>query len=320
MNKEIGGYFELETFPGEQYHKNAIALNCGRGCIKYLTELREIKKVWIPDFMCDSVPNAFRSMGVEVKTYRINEKFLPEYGFGLRDGEWLFLADYYGQLEKEDIEFAKEYSKGNLIVDETQGFFNEPCEGVDTFYSCRKWFGVANGAFLVTGDGKRLERTLDRDESHNRMLHVLGRYERPASEFYEDAAANNDFFEDEPAKGMSLITENLLRAIDYENVIDIRRKNWNILSEKLADINQLKLKNPHVPFMYPLLVNGADDIRKQLIKEKIYVPVLWPNVIEYMTWDSVAHKFAETILPLPVDQRYSPDDMEYMAEELIEIL
>ena len=322
MVREIGGYLELETFSGEQYHQNAIALNCGRGCIKYLVELRHIKKIWIPDYICDSVSNAFKSMGTETKVYHINERFLPDYNFKISEGEWLFLNDYYGQLNFENIRIAKKIANDRLIVDETQGFFNEAYEGVDTFYSCRKWFGVSDGAFLVTGDRNQLERVLDRDESHKRMIHVLGRYERTATEYYEQACKNNDFFDNEPAKQMSWITDNLLRAVDYDEVIKRRCENWDYLAELLCENNYLRLNKPVVPFMYPLLVNKnyAKGIRIIMAKKKIYIPVLWPNVGQKYGDDHVAGGYADAILPLPVDQRYGKKEMRYIGEIIKHLL
>ncbi len=41
----------------------------------------------------------------------------------------------------------------------------------------------------------------------------------------------------------------------------------------------------------------------------MYVPTLWPNVLNETEKTSLEYKFAENILPLPVDQRYSEDDI-----------
>ena len=290
--REIGGYFELETFSGEHYHKDAIALNCGRGCIRYLIELRGIKKIWIPDYICDSVSNTFLDSGVKVLTYRIKEDFLPDYSFEVKGDEWLFLCDYYGQLTDRDIEFAKVFSHDRIICDETQNFFRKPCKGVDTIYSCRKWFGVADGGYLITGDGAKLDRDIPIDESHTRMSFVLGRYERTATEFFEESKKNNDFFDREPAKRMSLITGNILRAIDYKKVADRRIDNWDYLKSKIGDQNLLQLKKPDVPFMYPFMVSDAGDIRENLANEGIYMPILWPNVLKEAEQFQMSYKLA----------------------------
>lgn len=55
-------------------------------------------------------------------------------------------------------------------------------------------------------------------------------------------------------------------------------------------------------------------VRKRLQKEKIYIPTLWPNVLEDCTEDSLEYRYAADILPIPVDQRYDEADMKYLAE------
>lgn len=312
----IGGYLELERFCGEPYHKDAVALNCGRGALAYEIELRGIHRVWLPDFMCDSVPSLFAREGVEIRTYTIGEDLLPEYGFGIASGEWMLLCDYYGQLRQEGVSQALEASGGRLVVDETQGFFRRPWEGADTCYSCRKWFGVSDGGYLATSDGAQLARELTRDESHARMAHVLGRAERPSSEFYADASANNESFADEPARLMSPITEDLLRGVDYEAVRQARLANWDRLDAVLGDSNQLALRRPEGPFMYPYLVDDTDGVRQRMAAEGVFVPTLWPNVLDDCLPDTIAYRYAKNILPLPIDQRYGAEEMDKVLEVL----
>lgn len=317
--REIGGYLELERFPGRAYHEGVVALNSGRGCLAYLAELRGIRAMWVPDYMCGCVPAYLSKIGVEVLTYRVGKGMLPDYGsLEVSDGEWMLLADYYGQLREGDVARALEASGGRLVVDETQGFFREPWEGADTFYTCRKWFGVADGAYLATSDGARLGGELPRDESHARMGFVLGRFERPASEFFAEASSNNDVFAEEPAKLMSPITENLLRAVDYGAARARSNANWDVLDEALSDINALELRKPGGAFMYPLMVDGAQGIRKKLIQAKIYIPCLWPDVGDDA--GRLAKSLSFDVLPLPVDQRYGKDEMVRILEVLRECL
>ena len=42
--KEIGGYIELDTYTGKEYHEDAVALNCGRNALIYLIRAKRIKK------------------------------------------------------------------------------------------------------------------------------------------------------------------------------------------------------------------------------------------------------------------------------------
>ena len=318
MCKEIGGYFEFERFSGEPLHRDLIALNSGRGCISYLVELRGIKTIWIPDWMCDSVSGRFVQEGVHVKAYQIGEDFLPVYDFALAQDEWLLLMDYYGQLTADDVELARNKSNGKLIVDETQGFFRAPWDSCDTTYTCRKWFGVSDGGYVSTFDGTRLERELPIDESFDRMGFVLGRFERSSGDFFEQAQKNNDFFDHEPAKTMSPLTSNILRVVDYRAVKDAREHNWDHLARYLSATNRIDLRKPVGPFMYPLMVDDGERVKRYLIKNKVFVPTLWPNVLTDTSEDSWAHRFTQNIVSLPIDQRYDDQDMERILSVLDE--
>ena len=312
--REIGGYFGLERPDRPHYHADAIALNCGRGALMYIAEMRRVRRIWVPDYMCDSVPHAFRRAGAEVLTYRIGWDFLPVYDFKPLVGDWMLLADCFGQLDRAAVDEAFAFSGGRLIVDETQGFFVPAWEGCDTVWSCRKWFGVPDGAYAATSDGARLSRALPVDQSRGRMGFVLGRAERPAGEFFAEASANNELFDGEPVKVMSPVTDSLMRAVDCEGARARRAANWRLLDAALAGVNALSLREPCGPFMYPLLVDDGPALKRRLIERGIFVPILWPNVLDEAPEGSVAHRYARDIVPLPLDQRYGAEEMEYILD------
>lgn len=321
MRREIGGYLELERFGAPMLHEGDIALNCGRACLEYLIELRRIRRIWLPDFLCSSVPDLCRKADVEVRTYRIGKGFRPVYDFHVAGCEWLYLVDYYGQLTQADVDAAFEAGGGRLIVDESQGYYREPWDCADTLYTCRKWFGVADGAFLHTGDGTRLDRELLRSESFDKMGFVMGRFERSAGEFFAEAKLNNARFADEAMARMSVLTENLLRAIDYESAKARRVENWRILDESFGAVNRIKeLAKPEAPFMYPYMVGDAKDVRRKMAAEGVFIPTLWPNVLDDLGVGSTALDHSKNILPLPVDQRYGTEEIEYLVGVLRSVL
>ena len=315
--REIGGYIELETYHLPMLHEDAIALNCGRNCLAYLFKSRGIKKLKVPYFICNSIFNVCDREGVQKVYYHIDSSFRPVSDLTLESDEWLYLVNLYGQLCNDEIkEYVEKYDR--VIVDQANDYFIEPLPGVDTFYTCRKWFGVADGAFLYTD--KPLAEEFPQSESYDRMEFLLGRYERTANEFYAGYNANNKYFIDQPIKQMSKLTRNLLHGIDYQYVEKRRRENFRYLRERFGSINQLKLKDGL--FMYPLMVKNGEALRKNLQAEKIYIPTLWPTVFEVAEKKGIEYQMAENILPLPIDQRYGIDDMEYMSlriEKLLEV-
>lgn len=315
--KEIGGYFGFEKFSGKEYHSDAVPLNNGRNALYYLIKVKKIKKIYIPFYLCDSVSDLLENKGCDFEYYKIQSDFWPDIDKNMGENEYLYVVNYYGQLSDGSIrELKSRY--GNIIIDNIQAFFNRPLEGVDTIYSCRKYFGVPDGAYLATD--KRMDDELAKDISKNRMTHILGRFEGEASKYYDDYKEINSLYSEEPLKTMSNLTQNILRAIDYNQVRITRDNNYEFLEKKLGKINKLHLSTPPGPFAYPFYIENGIEIRKRLALKKIYIPTLWPNVLSSNNEETIEFQYAANILPLPCDQRYNLEDMKYMAELLKENL
>lgn len=314
--REYGGFIEFEYFHGREYHEGGIALNSGRHCVEYLIRAKDIQKIYMPYFMCDSVSALCAKLGVEVSYYRIDGYFRPLFDQKLNLGEWFYIVNFYGQISNKLLmEFKNKYDR--VIVDHAQAFFRKPLAGVDTCYTCRKFFGVADGGYLYTDQA--LTEELSQDCSYDRMTFLLGRMEKSANEFYNQYVENNKMFATEPLKRMSKLTQNLMRGIDYERVRKIRSENFCYLHSKLEGINQLELTVPDGAFMYPLYIENGAQVRKALQQKKIYIPTLWPDVLKLCREGEWEYDMAKNILPLPVDQRYKKTDMEIILQVLMSI-
>jgi hypothetical protein len=51
-------------------------------------------------------------------------------------------------------------------------------------------------------------------------------------------------------------------------------------------------------------------LRQRLIDADIFVATYWPNVRDWCEPDSAECRLAESLLPLPIDQRYDDNDMQ----------
>lgn len=311
--KEIGGYFGLEKFANNQYYKDLIPLNSARNALVYLLKAKKIRKVYIPYFLCDSVEEVCKREGCEYDFYHISPEFLPIFEKKLLSDEYMYVVNYFGQIDKDTIcSMAKKYE--NIIIDNVQAFFQHPVKGVDTIYSCRKFFGVPDGAYLSTDTYLGYE--IPRDVSMDRMKHVLGRCDgESASCYYDDFRFNDDLLKKIELKSMSRLTANILGGIDYKTICKKREENFAYLDKQLNKYNKLKLTKPSGPYAYPFYCENGMEIKRKLSEKKIFVATLWPNVLNME--NCVEKDYAENILPLPVDQRYDENDMQYIIEEVL---
>ena len=116
--KEIGGYIELDTYTGKMLYEDGIKLNCGRNALAYLIKAKNIKKIYMPKFMCDSNDKVLFDNGVEIIYYDIGLDFKPI--IKSWDG-WLYVVNYYGQLSND---YLKMLGK-NIIIDNAQAYFQK---------------------------------------------------------------------------------------------------------------------------------------------------------------------------------------------------
>ena len=313
--KEIGGYFEMEELPGEEYYPDLLHLNLGRTALQYLLDRRGCQEIFLPYYLCDSVIDACRNSSAKVSFYSVNEELMPEID-ELPEGAWLYLVNYYGQLTDEQIRFfQKKYQR--IIVDQTHAFYQRPVEHVDTIYSPRKFFGLPDGAYLAAD--LLTEDDLPMDFSTERMEHVLGRYEKGGNAYYSVMLKNAETFHSREIRRMSRLTQNLLRGIDYSGSAQRRKENYRTLSSFLDASNPLPFREPSVPLCYPYYTPNGLEIRKKLAEKKIYVPVNWKNVVNEMPKDSTEYRYAANILPLPCAQRYTTSDMERVAAAVLRL-
>jgi len=310
----IGGYFELELRKGEEYHKEAIRLNSGRNAFEYILRARGFKKVYLPLFTCDVMLEPINKLKLEFELYHINEHFEPLFDFNrLGDKDTFIYTNYFG-INNKVVQGLVNICP-NLIVDNSQAFFEMPVKEIDTFYSPRKFFGVPDGAYLYTDAS--LNSEFDVDKSLDRLSHLLGRIENGAEESYTFFLQNDKSLVGQPIKFMSNFTQNILKSIDYETIAKTRTDNFNCLHNALGSLNVLEFYNDEwsAPMVYPFL-SYTGNLRSHLIDNKIYVSQYWPNVLEWSMSDDLEYKFAKYILPLPVDQRYGEIEMKRIIELL----
>jgi hypothetical protein len=209
-----------------------------------------------------------------------------------------------------------EYSK-QLIVDNAQAFCAEPIDGIDTFYSVRKFFGVPDGAYLYTD--KPLQLEFEQDCSYERMSHLLKRIDLSPEAGYQDFRTNEELLCNQEIKRMSRLTEALLCGIDYESVKRKRRENYAFLENALKDSNliHLKMEDECVPMVYPYLSDDGFSLKKKLIDYNLFVATYWPNVFEWCEEEEREFVLAINCCFLPIDQRYGKEEMERIIDLII---
>lgn len=308
----IGGYFSLELPQREEYHKDALRLNTGRNCLEYILRARKYDRVYLPYYTCDVVLEPFKKLNLSYEFYHINLHLELNDTISLKENEALLYTNYFGLKQRYVEQLAKKYGS-RLIVDNTQAFYAKPLKGIDTFYTCRKFFGVPDGAYLYCD--KEFDEEIEQDYSYDRVAHLLKRIDLSAEDGFKDFRRVDDGLDNQPIRKMSKLAHRMMQSIDYETASQRRRANYQMLHDALGKENNIELpmEDDAVPMVYPYLV-PVEGLRENLIENKIFVARYWPNVLDWAKPDDHEYPLAYQMQPLPIDQRYGKEEMKRIID------
>lgn len=313
-HKPIGGYLPLEISRGRAFHPDALALASARNCIEYILQAKGYKAAYLPHYCCGALVEPFKSQGIEIRYYHIVDSFAPTSLPELSPDEVFLYVNYFGINTRNAREIAQRYGE-QTIIDNSQAFFAAHIPGVDTVYSARKFFGMADGAYLYTD--RLLDAELPIDSSYNRMSHLLKRVDLGAEAGYADFSANEDFLCHRGVMRMSRLTYLILSGVDYTDVAKRRRENFQFLHKSLGPVNKLSvnLEENEVPLAYPFM---TDDpcLRAKLIEQKIFVPQYWKFCDSAAEQTPFEAGLRSNMCALPLSQDCDLDDMQIIINTI----
>lgn len=345
MTRAIGSDFHLP--PGlltarkkKNLPTDRTFLASGRACLKVIITAEELagKTVLLPAYLCDSVLLPFKEKKVKMVFYRVNHQLIIDQKdlfekIKKEKPDAVVIIHYFGWIQPRVETIIKRMRKQSpncvVIEDLVQSYLTsyQP-RGDYWFNSYRKFLPVADGAF-VTGK-KKVGEPAESAASGVRLMAMLLKnmpgmksLARRLFQTYEHRGVNRGI------SSMSWFSRYIIKRVDENAVKNIRRKNYQHLARLLTkeagketDIPVLFPKLPEgvCPLGLPVIVKDRDAVRRRLIQQKIYCPVHWdlPTDISKKKFP-VSHVVSEHIFTIPIDQRYTKEDMERIARCLKKI-
>lgn len=317
--EEIGGYFGLELpFHGDAF-PDAIKFQSGRAALRAALESAGIERVMLPAYICDSVIQAVVDAGAVVETYRLDDQLYPKsLPASLTEKSALLYVNYFGLCAANVTRLCQDFPSNQLIIDNSQALFAQSADVLATIYSPRKFVGVPDGGLLATD--LRINMPVDEDRgSLLRMRHLLLRLAYTAQEGYSDYLETEKSLENTQPLRMSQLTKRILASIDMPLVRRSRRENFLALANRLGKYNATawELDAESVPLCYPLVIgDDVQQLKKCLAGKGIYIPTYWPDAQKRVP-DGIEHRLINCCFAIPCDQRYSLDQMSFLADEII---
>lgn len=322
--KEYGGFLPLELDIKKAYYNEnnypIVKVNSGRSALYCALKMAKPDEIYVPHYICRTVYDVIKKMNIPMIQYHINQDMMP--ASQIPEDAWVIIVNYFGMLDNLVKGFVENHHK--VIIDNTQAFFSKPImkSNIYNIYSCRKFIGVADGGYLISKNINNIDIDLNLAFSTScyHSSHLFISRELGTNIAYALNKDNESILSTEFAY-MSNLTEDILKAANYEKIIQRRLNNWEILQNRFSAVNLLShiTDTTCIGYMYPLLIEK--DIRELLIENNIYIPCLWKEIIqddEYKnTWEYYLSKY---LIPLPVDQRYGLDDMKKISNTVLEFM
>ncbi len=353
IRKEIGSNFELcpqtkiDTSAKFDINKliqgsDSVLLSTGRSGISLVLDEIEyrrpdtIKKALIPSFTCDTVIEPFIQKGYEIYTYTVDSS-LNVNTAQFRDlikntGARLVLVHrYFGFDTLPDFDdIICEFRTGGVIFieDKTQSLYGDfPLLSADYFIgSLRKWDALPDGGYAVCKEGTFHKKPSEYD---GELMEKKIKASKLKYEYLNSGIGEKKVFLDEFAEAEMLLSnqkqnylispmsEYIQSSMDVEFMKVARRKNYRYVYDRIKDILKIltpELSDSDVPLYLALSVDDRAGLQSHLRDNFIYAPVLWPKPSNHPDKNCTAEWIYDTVICLPIDQRYNLDDMKRMTD------
>jgi dTDP-4-amino-4,6-dideoxygalactose transaminase len=336
-------------------HGRTLWLNSGRAGLKWAVRtLRSLESnrsiCLLPAYLCPSVLQPFVEVGAEIEFYRVDHNLQICWDDLLErinsDTLAVLIIHYFG-IPQPPIIFDQLRAVAPdvyIIEDLTHAWLSQSLkddfggrQGAITIYSPRKFFPVPDAGIVVvdadkidldaevssTNWGFTLRRTIGLifrwlfSKSESEMINCLAFYLLHDAERKLDAEI--------AVSESSWISRRIMSNIDFYAAAAARRRNYAALDAMLQTHEGLVrpfykcLPVDVTPLGYPILCKKRDRLKDFLIQQHVYPPIHWVLPSDKRIAEFVhLVELSRDIMTLPIDQRYSLEDMRYISDCLKE--
>lgn len=308
---------------------NCIYTDSGRSALKLVS--KNLNEVLLPEFTCESVSDCFNKD--KLKFYSIDEYCaidLESLKNNITENtDCIFIMHYFGVLQNEETlsEIRRLADEHNIMIieDTTHSIFSKTSTiGDYMIASIRKWMPISLGGVLYSKnklpDVDGIKKSSDNDRLYGMTLKNLFLNDiLDCNSTYRNIFSNSEKNLDnkEEVELMSDLNRFIISCFDINDLKSKRKSNYEYILEKMKDsgIKPIaSVTNDECPFVFPIRVINRNDFRIYLMENNIYCAVHWPFDGLKKEERKMAEYNAETLISLPVDQRYDKEEMDYLIK------
>lgn len=336
---EFGSDFHACSYPAREWlawsveWKNLYA--SGRQALQHLVatvgQLEGWKRLWVPAYYCGESLEYVK--GIEIARYPLLPSETPRFErlnevCRFREGDVLMLVNFFGMHKGVDV---SEWDV-TVIEDHTHDIASDWARSSSAewcFASLRKQLPVADGGVLWSPVGNACPAmpAMEAEAAYaavanrrNEAMQLKGRYlageNVDKSEFLSLFSETEEAFASLPISAPCEATLTTIRQLDIHAWRELKARNLEYIKTllSLAKCEIVDSATFSLLLKFPCK-EARDAARRELIAKCVYGAVLWPDV--YGSHDgSPERQWADCMLSLHVDGRYTLEDMAVLAEIL----
>ena len=313
----------------------AVALDCKK---------EENPVLLMPAYCCWSMSAPFEKAGWRVIYYRLNQDLtvdLPYLDMLLEKyhPSAVLTMNFFGIAPtRQVISRVKEFNPNISLIEDfshctfsIKGMFDER---IDYYVSSiRKSVGVCDGSVVLSREKLSVKvnaYTGGFTDSRVNAQTLKGQYvfsksEETKATFLSILRNGEEILNQfDAVHAMSHIADRMLGQINGESIAYARRENMkhmvSLLKGRVRMPENICQSFEGAPFSLPIIVENQSLIQKRLAENGVYAAVLWPLSEDAASVCKNSLYFSEHMLSIPIDQRYSWDDIEDMAKIILKVV
>ncbi len=318
-------------------------LNGGRACLTVIADYllaRGIRNVLLPEYLCPTILDVLERCGMGWEFYAVQPDFsvnLVDLAQKAASAKAIYFIHYFGFLQPNPVRawMKDQQKKGALIIedDAQMGLLLQPT-GDFVFNSLRKFVPYDGGYLRTTQD---VSASLNKFPARpNQRLPLIRAYRRGLRDYllekqgkyaaltalYQQAEA---LYEAEPVVIGDPGEQWQIEHQDWAGIRQKRRANYEYLMEQIRGISEItplfpELQAENMPLGLPVFVKSAlrDALFERLGQAGIGLILHWEEILTdiRMQRNEDAIQMAKQILTLPIDQRVTHKQMDYLVYQL----
>lgn len=294
---------------------NLNLFSTGRDALYSIFNNIKHKKIWIPNFLCESVLKPIIKNNLNYEFYNINDNLVSSIKFNPKKDDYVLIINFFGFVDENLYNFCISNDL-NIISDTTHLIFNKNLfkniisKSRYIIGSLRKSFALPDGAYVLSNEDLKIKAKTRENFVYLRTYGLFSRYYSSINNFDNDENFNiiknaESILDETKDFGykISYLSKNILKCINLNDYILKIKENFNFLNKNLS-------KNYYFYSQYfPVFLKNNEQrniIRSKLFENKIFAPIHWNT--DFL--GKFKNDISDKIISLPCDYRYDLKDMQ----------